>query len=470
MDRGIPAVLIAATGSGCGKTTVTVALLQALKNRGKRPVSFKCGPDFIDPMFHRKVLGIPSSNLDLFFSSGHQVRKLMRRYTDEAEGNIAVIEGVMGYYDGIGGNTSGAGAWHLACETGTPSVLVVDGRGKSLSVCAEIKGFLDFEKDSRIKGIIFNRVSEGMYPLLKDMVEKRLGIPVCGYMPAMDNLAFESRHLGLVTADEIGNLKKIIEKLGEKAEECLDIERILEIAQGSCMVAEEEPCESEKAAEEKLCGDDEDRVRIGLSEDRAFCFWYHENTRELEKAGAEIVSFSPLDDSAVPENLDGLILCGGYPELHLERIQENSSMRESVREAVEDGMPCIAECGGFIYLHDTVEDAEGRRFRGAGVLDGNCYPLGRLGRFGYIDVKMEKDSVIGPAGTEIKAHEFHYWESDDPGKGAEAVKPSGSRKWKCIRAEGSLFAGFPHLWLASSPEAALCFVEKCREYRKKKEK
>lgn len=453
----LPRVLIAASGSGAGKTTIVCGILKALKNRGKKVISFKCGPDYIDPMFHSKAIDTPSSNLDLFFTDKNTVRYLMHQnkldnYGGESE--LAIIEGVMGYYDGLAGVSTEASAFDLAQKTDTPTILIVDGRGKSLSVLAEIKGFLEFRKNSNIVGVILNKMSSMMAKELKPIIESELGIRVIGNLPKLENVVFESRHLGLVTADEIGNINDILNTLAEEVEKNIDIDILIDIAQNTKDI-------EYKDIEIKHY----EKVRIGYALDKVFCFYYSDNLRLLEKMGAELIPFSPLLDNKLPDNLDGIILGGGYPELYMEELSENKSFIESLKNNVEKGIPLIAECGGYMYLHKSVEVEGGKVFDGVGVIEAKTYPIGKLSRFGYIDVVMEKDTLLGDKGTFFKAHEFHYWDSTMQGDSCIAKKPMRNRSWKCVVSKDNIFAGYPHIHFYSNLDIAEEFIKKSVGYR-----
>lgn len=453
-SKNMPRLLIGAAGSGCGKTTFTCGLLQALSDAGRRPVSFKCGPDYIDPMFHTEVLGIPSRNLDLFFTEENTARYLMAKHG--SRGDMAVIEGVMGYYDGLAGISDSASSFHLAAATGTPSLLLTDGRGKSLSLLAEIKGFLEFRKGSRIRGIILNRVSGMIYPELKELIEERLPVKVYGYLPKMEDCSLESRHLGLVTAREIKDLRGIIQKLAAQIKKSVDLQGLMELAECA------EPLTFEKP---QLPNPLSEPVSIGLAKDKAFCFYYQDNLELLEELGVKIIPFSPMEDSFLPEGISGLIIGGGYPELYLRQLSGNQSMRRQIREAVQQGMPCLAECGGFMYLHRQLEDQDGHSFPMVGLIDGKSYPTEKLGRFGYITLTARKDNLICGKGEQLKGHEFHYWDSTRPGDVFRAKKPLRSREWDCVIAEKNLLAGYPHIYFYSNLQAARRFAEACSAYR-----
>ena len=458
----LPRIIIGATGSGVGKTTITCGILMALRKRGLKVASFKCGPDYIDPMFHRKVLGIPSTNLDLFFTDRETTVYIAHNHGKNMD--IGVIEGVMGYYDGIKGTTTMASTYELARETETPGILIVNGKGKSLSLLAEIKGFLGFREDNNIKGVIVNNISKSMYGLLKDEIET-LGIKPLGYFPNVEGITLESRHLGLVSAGEVKNLQEILEKLGEMAEESLNIDDILSISrQASNLVYPiPKPVETFK----KYCQDNKKQLTIAVAMDKAFNFYYMENLNMLKDLGCKLVKVSPLEDEKLPDNIDGIILGGGYPELFGKQLAENKSFRENLKEKLNNGMPCLAECGGFMYLHEYLEDKEGTTFPMVGILKGKVYPLEKLGRFGYIDLTVKEDNFLAAKGTKTKGHEFHYWESENPGKVVYGKKPLREKNWDCIVSFKNIFAGFPHIYFWSNPQIPINYVKKAVEYSKK---
>lgn len=450
----LPRILLCAPASGSGKTTVTCALLQALTDRGARPASFKCGPDYIDPMFHSRIIGAPAHNLDLFFLGREGCRRLLAR--GGRDRGVAVVEGVMGYYDGVA-MSSDASAWDLARATDTPAVLVADGRGCARSLAALVKGFLTLEEDSRIRGVILNQVSPMLYPRLKETVEQETGVRVYGFLPRLADCALESRHLGLVTADEVAGLRAKTARLARQAEETVDLDGLLELAASAPELEDPGPPPAPAAG----------RPRIAVARDRAFCFYYADALELLEELGAELAEFSPLEDRALPEGASGLYLGGGYPELYAQRLSENREMLRSVREAVSGGMPTVAECGGFLYLHDTLEGEDGVSRPMAGVIPAHGFRTSRLGRFGYVTLRAETGGLLLEAGEELPAHEFHYWDSRRPGEAFLARKPRSDRRWSCGWHSASLYAGFPHFHLWARPEAARRWVEACAAYQTK---
>ena len=413
--------LVAAPCSGSGKTTLTCALLAALKRRGQDPCSFKSGPDYIDPMFHRAVLGVESHNLDLFFSAPETVRAL---YAQAAAGHgAAVCEGAMGFYDGLGGVSDTASAWHLADTLGLPVLLVVQPRGASLTLAAQINGLKQFRTPSHLAGILLNDCAPHLYALLAPMLERETGLPVLGYLPHLPDAALESRHLGLKTAGEIADLQQKISRMADAL--VVDWEKLFALTEGAAPLvhADRLPLAGElppQGAEEQR-----PRVPIAVARDAAFCFTYAETLEALERAGAELCWFSPLQDPALPEQIGGLYLPGGYPELYAGQLSANRSMLASVRRAVERGLPTVAECGGFLYLGQSLEDANGERWPMAGVLPGQGFRVGRLVRFGYAALTAHADSMLFRAGERLPVHEFHHWDSTDNGTGFTAAKPNG---------------------------------------------
>ena len=537
----LPRLMITAPGSGSGKTLITCGLLRLLKRHAMKPAAFKCGPDYIDPMFHTRVLGIPSRNLDTFFSppipqgtsgdactaaSGcgntacentvceNTVCGIMARAASGVCADIAVIEGVMGYFDGTGESGMQASSFDLAAQTGTPAVLVVNARGMGRSVVPLIRGFAEYGKDAPgsdhahrpmcgktagIRGVILNRISAGMYPRMKAWIEKDTDVKVIGFVPQDESFAWGSRHLGLLRPEEIGGLQKKIDRLADLMEETIDTEALLALARSAGpMPKAAREAEAAKPGEKLSASEAAQRLekmlrppRIAVARDEAFEFYYEDNLELLEECGAEIVYFSPLHDRTFPE-ADGLVAGGGYPELYAGELSENEEMMAQIRARAAAGMPILAECGGFMYLQEYLEvrergeDYKGdqkapetlQRYRMCGVLPGTCRMTDRLVRFGYLELEM-KDGENGTEGYlpegylmkghRIRGHEFHYFDSTDAGDACTARKPGGQRSWDCMAVQGNIMAGFPHLYYRSDPAFAQRFVSACAAWGERSE-
>lgn len=444
MKQKCPRLLLAGTGSGCGKTTVTAAVLQALVNSGKKVAAFKCGPDYIDPMFHREITG-SSSNLDLFLFDQNTAKYLINENSRGKD--IAIIEGVMGYYDGVGAVSDRASSYDLAKKTDTPVVLIVGAKGAALSVLAVIEGFLNFRSPDKIAGVILNRCTKSTFELIAPLIRERFGgrIALLGFLPEVKAAELKSRHLGLVTAQEISDIKEKLAALASAAEQFIDMASLMRLAL-SAEDIELEPIEPVRF---------ERPVKIAVARDRAFCFYYEDNLRLLSKMGAELLYFSPMSDSELLHGIDGLYLGGGYPELYARELYDNASMRASIKKTLENKIPCIAECGGFIYLTEEVSG-----YPMVGFIKGKSFDTGRLTRFGYITLTAENDNMLCKKGERIAAHEFHRFDSDFCGSSFTAKKASG-REWKCVFADERLYAGYPHLNFYSRPEIAENFYRAC---------
>lgn len=446
MKSTLPRILIAGTNSGCGKTTLVCAIIQAMINRGLKVSSFKCGPDYIDPMFHSSILDTKCRNLDLSFFDPDTMRYLLA--DDAQQFDFAIIEGVMGFYDGIDVGTQ-ASSYHVASESSTPVILAINAKGASHSLLATIHGFVSLHKDNHIKGVILNNCSPILYPRLKTLIDEWFQgeVRAVGYMPSMPDCSIESRHLGLVTANEIVDLKQRIHKLAVQAEKSIDLSRILEIARSAVDIEWDIPKLPPKGP----------TVRIGVAKDRAFCFYYEDNLKLLTQLGAELVPFSPLNDVHLPDNIHGLYLGGGYPELYTDILSNNVTMRHEILCKLKSGIPCIAECGGFLYLQKQLL---GREM--VGFFEGSGYNKNKLVRFGYVTLTAQSDNLLCEAGEKIHAHEFHYYDVDDPGNTFLAQKSTG-KTWDCGYADKRMYAGFPHFHFYASPSIAARFLKACRE-------
>lgn len=449
MRASIPRLVLAGTNSGCGKTTVTCAILQALVNRRLQVGAFKCGPDYIDPMFHSRIIGAKSANLDPFFFDENTLRYLLVK--NGADRDVSFVEGVMGFYDGMSMHSTRASTHEVSQLTDSPVVLVVGARGAALSVLATIHGFLTFCPENNIRGVILNQCTAMTYTMLAKEIKTRFDgrVKPLGYLPVMADCAMESRHLGLVTAAEVQDLQEKMQRLAQQAEKSLDLDGLLALA------GEAAPVTCEDIPLPKF----QEPVRIGVARDKAFCFYYEDSLEALRDMGAELVPFSPLEDAALPEHLDGLYLGGGYPELYAEALSQNQTMRQSVLTALQHDLPCIAECGGFMYLTEAIAHAPM-----VGFLPGGSFDTGKLVRFGYVTLEAKADNLLCKAGETIRGHEFHHWDCQDTGCSFTARKQSG-KSWDCVHATDTLYAGYPHFHFYANPAFAVNFYEACLKER-----
>lgn len=439
-------IMLSAMHSGAGKTVTTCGLLAALKRRGLEVRAFKCGPDYIDPMFHSRVLQVPSRNLDPFLQGGVGMLDTLRR----GAGEIAVLEGAMGYYDGVSGTVC-ASAWQVARETATPVILVLRPKGVGVTLAAQVKGMLDFRPDSNIRGLLLADCRPALADYMRPILEGETGLPLLGFLPPLPEAKLESRHLGLLTAGEIADLSARFQRVAEVMEQNVDIDAVLAVA-----------------ADDGVPSYDADvypdpRCRIAVAWDEGFCFYYQDNLDLLRRAGAELIFFSPLHDDRLPE-ADGLYLGGGYPELYGETLAQNQSMRRSIRQAIQNGLPTVAECGGFLYLNQTLEDEAGRAWPMCGVMDGRGFKTDRLQRFGYHWLTTQRETMLLHPGERAPAHEFHYWDLSSNGGDFTATRPDG-RSWACGYGGPELYAAFPHLHFGGPLPLADRFCAACLRKR-----
>ncbi len=453
--------MIAATGSGSGKTMITCALLSALKKRGMEPVSFKCGPDYIDPLFHKTVLGVDSRNLDTFFSGEDGVRDILSGYSDR----YAVLEGVMGIYDGMGPSGTKGSCYEVALITGTPIVLVVDASGVGRTLISLIKGIINDDVHCLIKGVILNKISESFYDRLKPVFEKEIreireDVRLLGAFPSDPGISVESRYLGLKLPGETEDIRNRILRAADILEKKGIPDRILRIMEGS-ETFEYGPSGTPDTFESYP------DLTLAVAYDDAFCFYYRDNLEAFEKRGVHIRYFSPLKDKCLPDDANGFLIGGGYPENYLPELSRNTSMLDSLREAVTRGIPSLAECGGFMYLHKTIRSRDGEPFQMAGVIDGECFYCGHPVRFGYLEIRDQGDiedpddilkSMVG-----IRGHEFHYYDSTYEDLVLTASKPFNGRKWCTVVHGNNGIWGFPHLYYGSRPEFIDSFISLMRD-------
>jgi len=453
-------IVIAAPVSGSGKTTVTIGLMECLRRRGLRVAPFKVGPDFIDPGYHRLVTGRPSINLDSWICDPGTVQEIYADFSEDAD--IAVIEGVMGLFDGFGGRSDDGSTAQVAKLTGSTVYLVVDAKGYARSIAALVAGFTEFDPELRIGGVIFNNVaSENHARILREAVESNLpSVRVLGCILRDRLLHLPSRHLGLMTVDEVDISQEYLDHLVEVIRGSIDL-GMLWAAAGSGEIVDRSP--KTPAAE--------NRVRIAVARDAAFCFVYESNLRLLAEAGAELVEFSPLKDPCLPEGISGIYLPGGYPELHARALAANRGMLEAVGGAIEAGMPVYAECGGFIYLSRGVVESPGGidvRHDLVGIFPVATRLLEQRKALGYREITLRGESILGPSGAVARGHEFHYSEMEEmpPAverlyqvhKGQSDLGTEGYRHKNCL-------ASYIHLHFGSNPDMATALVAACEKYK-----
>lgn len=482
----VPRIAFAGANSGCGKTTVTCGILKALHDRNVDLQPFKCGPDYIDPMLHKHIAGKPCRNLDPFFLEEEELRDIFVKDGQKAE--FSVIEGVMGYYDGMGVSCEKS-TYTVTMATETPTILILNVKGMSYTMIPLLEGLLK-HKENPIKGVILNRCTKGMYTLMKPLIEEKLGIEAVGYLPPSEDIIIGSRHLGLMTAGEIKNLDQVIEAAGNLAKETIDLDRILaigkeapelpvkpdkavnRISQRASHLERDIHCEradysGEKKQEQEnkisRCIESKKKpVKIGVAMDNAFCFYYEENLEVLRELGAELVPFSPVRDEKLPKEIAGIYLGGGYPETYERELSENTKMKQAIQQAVEAGMPVIAECGGFMYVCDRLIETDDKTYSMTHLVDTDVKMTKKLNmQFGYVTLEAKEENAYVKKGWKIRAHEFHYSKADNTGDAFVITKQNG-RAWEGVHIKDKVWAGYPHLYFRNCMEVAENFVEMAR--------
>jgi len=457
-----PRIVIAGAFSGCGKTTVTIGVLKAFADRGLKVQPFKAGPDYIDPMFHTYITGRHSRNLDSWMLGEDILAHLFEKNCRDAD--IAVIEGVMGMYDGVGGRSSVGSTAHVAKILKAPVVLVLDAGRMSMSAAAVVKGFREFDPEAGVRGVIFNNVGgAGHYSMLKDAVEKNTGVKALGYLARNEGINIPERHLGLVTSAEIKDLREKADRIGSLAAGSIDMEALAALASDAPSL--------EKHTADLGINEGGIGVKVGVAFDGAFNFYYRDNLDLLAELGAELVYFSPLNDDSLPDGLDGMYIGGGYPEVWAGELMQNKSMRDAIKAAVNGGMPVYAECGGLMYMTGSIVQRSGESYEMTGILPGASVMTPSLKRFGYVEIETVEDNILSKRGDRIRGHEFHYSASTFGGsvkgcfRASRAGKIDGAVSWECGFKYRNLVAGYPHLHFWSNPDFAVNFLKSCRQFR-----
>ncbi len=449
----VRAFCIAGTHSGCGKTTVSLGIMSALKQRGLDVQPFKIGPDFIDPGHHRRVTGKESHNLDGWMLSRGCNEEIFARYCQEAD--VAAVEGVMGLFDGFSGRGEAGSTAQMAKWLHLPVFLVIDARSMARSAVAVVCGFAAFDPELPIAGIIFNRVAgTGHAEMIREAMAEGSDTPVLGYLPREEGLEIPGRHLGLVIDEDFRLDTARIIRFGRWVDSNLDLDRLM---------AALKPRETSRIAPESLPPPE---IRIGIAKDEAFSFYYPENLRLLREAGAALVPFSPLSDRSLPQDVNGLILGGGYPELHCEALSENRALLAAIRDFGLNGGPIYAECGGFMFLAKEIRDLNGKDYPMVGLFSLAVEMEPRLRALGYRRIVTRKESPLGPRGTEVRGHEFHYSHIRQVEASPEMVYLMEDRKGETNKEEGfarmNVLGSYVHLHWGSNPEVAENFVEYCK--------
>ncbi len=436
--------LLGGVNSGSGKTTLALALMRAFARRGLAVAPFKCGPDYIDPSFHRQAAGRPSANLDTFFLDDRQLEELFRRRATDCD--MAIVEGVMGLFDGTGSDFRQGSSAEIALKLELPVILVVNARGLSGSIAPLVKGFADWNPQLRIAGVIADFTGSAAHAeILARTLETAQLPPLLGYLQRNDCWRLPERHLGLSTGPLDSGW---LDALAEEAERTIDLDQLLALTRRP--QPEPPPVESLPPVQ----------TRLGVARDAAFQFHYEENFELLRKFGVATVDFSPLADSELPPELDGLWFGGGYPELYAEQLASNTSLLEAIRDFAGRNRPIYGECGGYLYLAETLTDLEGRSHRMTALLPGHATMNRRLAALGYRELVTTVPGIFGPPGTPLRGHEFHYSTMELPAGGTalfDATDPRG-RGFRAGTVSGRVSGSYIHLALASNPTAARHFA------------
>jgi len=455
-------IVVAGTKSGCGKTTVSLGLMAALVKRGLKVAPFKVGPDFIDPGHHSRIAGVGCRNLDGWMLSQNFNLDVFANGMKDAD--IAVVEGVMGLFDGYDGKSEAGSTAQIAKWLGLPVILLVDAASMARSAAAIVMGFEHFDAELTYAGVIFNHLGSARHlQYLKEAVQDRIEMPCLGGILRNTAIAIPERHLGLVTQEDHPLAEENIDRLADLIEKSIDLDLLL-----NDLADVDLPRQPKERPHNQI----EKMVRIAVARDNAFCFYYADNLDLLAQQGAELVFFSPMVDRNLPQNIDGLYLGGGYPELFSEQLAENAALRDRVKEKSVDGMPIYGECGGFMYLCEELIDLNNNRYRMSGCFPFTTRMFTRLKALGYREITLSRNTVIGNAGLTIRGHEFHYSELTNLSQDVATVFSITDRSGMDKTPEGYLInhtlGSYNHLHFGSQPDVARCFVENCLTYRNKR--
>ncbi|MTI46564.1 MAG: cobyrinate a,c-diamide synthase [Firmicutes bacterium] len=452
-------IMIAGTASGVGKTTISLGIMAALTKRNKRVSPYKVGPDYIDPGFHKFVTGNPSHNLDSWLLKENTIKYLFKKNMRNKD--IGIIEGVMGLYDGFGTERDQGSSAHVSKILDTPVILVIDGKAMSSSAAAMVLGYKMYDPHVDIKGVIINNVSGKVhYDLLRCAIERDIKVPCLGYLPSNLNVAINSRHLGLIPAEEIENLRTKIDELANMIEEHIDLDKVQEIAASVEEIEEvENPIKGYDGIGQGL--------RVGVAMDKAFSFYYDDSLNLMKELGIELVPFSPIKDNDLPQNVDGIYLGGGFPEVFAKELEENKNFRNNLKKHLENGLPTYGECGGLMYLTNSIEDLEGNNYKMVGFIPTDSKMTKRLQRFGYVNISINNE-------IDTKGHEFHRSMIED-NENLEYVyqvykirNGEVKKQWKCGVHRRNTLAGYAHIHFYSNIDFLIKLINIMKDYKDSK--
>ncbi|MEH7109777.1 cobyrinate a,c-diamide synthase [Bacillus sp. JJ1764] len=448
-------LVIAGTGSGVGKTTLTIGLMSALMKKGYTVQGFKCGPDYIDPSYHTAVTGRISRNLDSWMLTEEMVKEIVSKAGESTD--ISIIEGVMGFFDGKDPLRNQGSTAEISMITESPVVLVVNCASMARSAAAVVKGFQEFHRGTNIVAVIANQVgSVGHYHIVKSAIEQECGIPVLGYLQQNQELSIPERHLGLIPSIERGELKPFFEQLASLVLQTINVDELYKLTEAPPLVVK-------KPHFNKI---EHRSVRLAIARDAAFNFYYQENLELLEAFGAELIEFSPLKGEILPKGVDGLYIGGGFPEEFAQELADHIDTKLSIQSAIENGLPTLAECGGFMYLTESLETTDGRNYEMAGVIPGKVKMQKQLAALGYREIKGADENFLLKGKLIAKGHEFHYSTFHPKEEWKHAYLTSGIRgEQQEGYMKGNLIAGYTHFHFGSCPELVENWINKCKEYQ-----
>jgi cobyrinic acid a,c-diamide synthase len=459
MQKSIPRIVIGSTQSGSGKTTIVTGILAVLRKQGYNPQAYKIGPDYIDPGYHELASGHRGHNLDTWLVPETKLNELFTQTASKAD--IAVIEGVMGLYDG--GRKGISSTAEVAKKLKAPVILVIDAKSMGESAAAIALGFKSYDENVNIAGVILNRLGSLTHKKMIAEALQKLGIPLVGAIFRNDAMKLPERHLGLLPVTE-NDAASVVAIIGDFVEQGIDFAKLLSIAQGAELMQ----------VEVKKAVDIAKTVKIAVASDEAFSFYYPASMHVLETFGAEIIPFSPLQDTVVPE-ADGIILGGGFPEMFIETLQANIEMKVSLRLAAAKGMPIYAECGGYMYLMEKIVGFDGKSYDMTGILPGTVQMNRKLQMVGYIEAKLNCDTILGQAGTLLHGHEFHFSsevESNEETKTNAAftfTKTRNNATYPAGTATKNILGSYLHLHFSGCPSAAEHFIAACKSFHRQQE-